>query len=86
LSDIFFYVDLVFVLDIQRVLKDLQRTRLSVIIRFGSSLSTSFVSKLDWRHTGELRKRDNLLRYRGEEVGEEPIHTTARKPGPLKDQ
>ncbi len=38
-------------------------------------------SKLDRRHTGRLRKRDNMLR--GEGVGEEPNYTTARKPGPL---
>jgi hypothetical protein len=32
------------------------------------------------RHTGTLRKRHNLLKEVG--VGEEPKHTTARKPGP----
>ncbi len=35
-------------------------------------------NKLDWRDTGRPRKRDNLLTGKG--VGEEPIHTTARKP------
>jgi hypothetical protein len=39
------------------------------------------VSKINRRHTGRLIKRDNLLT--GEGVGEEPNHTTARKPGPL---
>jgi hypothetical protein len=39
--------------------------------------------KLDQRHTGRLRKRDNLLTGERGEVGEEPKHTTARKPGPL---
>jgi hypothetical protein len=33
---------------------------------------------LDRRHTGRLRKRDNLL---AGGVGEEPDHTTARKTG-----
>jgi hypothetical protein len=42
------------------------------------------VSKLDRRHIGRLRKRDNLLtEKRGRGVREEPKHTTARKPGPL---
>ncbi len=41
--------------------------------------------KLGRRHTGRQRKRDNLLTGDGgEEVGEEPKHTTAIKPGPLK--
>ncbi len=40
----------------------------------------SSFSKLDRRHTGRLRKRDNLLTGRGKGVGEEPDHTTARKP------
>jgi hypothetical protein len=36
------------------------------------------------RHTGSLRKRDNLLRGEREKgVGEEPNQMTARKPGPL---
>jgi hypothetical protein len=38
-------------------------------------------SKLDQRHTGRLKQKDILLA--GEGVGEEPNHTTARKPGPL---
>jgi hypothetical protein len=40
-------------------------------------------SKLDRRHKGRLRKRDNMLTGEGEGVGEEPNHTTARKPSPL---
>jgi hypothetical protein len=43
----------------------------------------SHIRKLDRRHIGRLRKRDELLTGEGEEVGEEPNHTTARKPGPL---
>ncbi len=35
------------------------------------------VSKLDLRHTGRLRKGDNLLTERGEGVEEEPNYTTA---------
>jgi hypothetical protein len=43
------------------------------------------VSKLDWRHTGRLRKRNNLLKgERGEGAGVEPNHTTARKIGSPK--
>jgi hypothetical protein len=38
---------------------------------------------LDRRHTGVLRKRDNLLTQEGKGVGEEPKHTTAKKPVPL---
>jgi hypothetical protein len=61
----------------QRVLNDLERTRLSRcrIIRLlaHSSPPPSPVSKLDRRHTGRLRKRDNLLtREEGMGVGEEP--------------
>jgi hypothetical protein len=40
-------------------------------------LSPSPVSNLDLRHTGRLRKRNNLLTGEGEGVGEEPNHTTA---------
>ncbi len=38
------------------------------------------VRKLDWQHTGRLRKRDNLLTGEGREkgVGEEPNHKTAK--------
>jgi hypothetical protein len=36
-------------------------------------------SKLDWRHTGRLRKRDNLLMGAGVKTN----NATARKPGPL---
>jgi hypothetical protein len=35
---------------------------------------------LHWRHTGSLRKRDNLLTGEG---GGEPNHKTAKMPGPL---
>jgi hypothetical protein len=41
------------------------------------------VSKLERRHTGRLRKRDNLLTGWGEGAGKEPNYTTARKPGSL---
>jgi hypothetical protein len=42
------------------------------------------VIKLERRHTGSQRDRDNLIRGDlGEGVGEEPNHMTARKPGPL---
>jgi hypothetical protein len=44
-------------------------------------LPPSPVSKLDRRHSGRLRKRDNM--QAGEGRGKEPNHTTARKPGPL---
>jgi hypothetical protein len=44
-------------------------------------LPPSPVSKLDRQHTARLRKRDNLLT--GEGMGEEPKHTSARKPGSL---
>jgi hypothetical protein len=37
----------------------------------------------DRRHTGRLRKRNNLLTVEGMEAEEEPNHTPARKPGPL---
>ncbi len=37
----------------------------------------SLVIKLGWRHTGRLRKRDNLLT--GEGVGEEPNRTTRER-------
>jgi hypothetical protein len=37
------------------------------------------VSKLDWRHTGRVRKRDNLLTGVGKQrEGEEPNNTTAK--------
>jgi len=47
--------------------------------------SHSNISKLDRRHTGRLKKIDNFLmgEYRGKGVGEEPNHTSARKPGRL---
>ncbi len=42
------------------------------------------VSNLDGRHTGRLRKRDNLMTGElGKGTMEEPNHMTARKPGPL---
>ncbi len=44
-------------------------------------LYPSPVGKLDRRHTGRLRMRNNLLT--GEGVGEEPKCTMARKPDPL---
>jgi hypothetical protein len=44
--------------------------------------SSSPLRKLGRKHTGRLRKRDNLLTGKGRR-GEEPNHTTARKPGPL---
>jgi hypothetical protein len=40
------------------------------------------VDKLDRRHTVRPRIRDNLLKGKG--GGEEPNHTTAKKPAPLK--
>jgi hypothetical protein len=40
------------------------------------------VSKLDRRHTGRPRKRDNFLT--GEGMGDEPNHSTTIKPGPLQ--
>ncbi len=45
--------------------------------------SPSSVSKLYWRPTGRLRKRDTLLTGRREGRGKEPNHRTARKPGTL---
>jgi hypothetical protein len=42
------------------------------------------VSKLDWRHTGRLRKRNNLLTGEKGGKGKEPNHRTARKPGTLQ--
>jgi hypothetical protein len=51
------------------------------VVGFGSFPTPSPASRLDGRHTGRLRKRDNLLR--GEGVGEEPNNTTARNLGPL---
>jgi hypothetical protein len=46
----------------QRVLNDLKRNRLLAAIWFGSSHTPtpSSVTKLDWRHTGRLRKRDGM--------------------------
>jgi hypothetical protein len=42
------------------------------------------VGKLDQRNTGGQKERQlDYGRARGEGVGEEPNHTTARKPGPL---
>jgi hypothetical protein len=61
----------------QRVLNDLQRTRLSC--------PPSPVSTLDRRHTRRLKKNRQLDDRRGGGKGreKEPNHTTARKPGPL---
>ncbi len=71
----------------QTGLTDLQRTKIACgrMIRLHARPSTlpSPVSKLDRRHTGRLRKRDNLLTEEGGGMGVEPIHTTARKLGPL---
>jgi hypothetical protein len=48
------------------------------------SLFPSTARKLDWRHTGRLRKKENLLTSDGGKgVGVEPNHTTARKNGSL---
>jgi hypothetical protein len=58
----------------QRVLNTLWRTRLSRfrLIWLLPHYPPSFVSKLDRRHTGRLRKRDNLLARGGGWVSEEP--------------
>ncbi len=55
------------------------------VVWFGSSPSPpSFVSKLDRRHTGRLRRIFNLLTGEGgKRLWEEPNHATARNPGPL---
>jgi hypothetical protein len=45
-------------------------------------LSHSSISKLDRRHTQDDWERETIARGRGVGVGEEPNHTTARKPGP----
>ncbi len=69
---------------IQRVMNDLWRTRLSVsVVALHPPPLPSPVSKLDRWHTGRLRKRDKFLTGVREGKGEEPNHTTARKPGPL---
>ncbi len=52
----------------QRILNDLQRARLSrgrMNWLLAHTLPPSPVSKFDRRHTGRLRKRDNLLREEG---------------------
>ncbi len=57
---------------IQRVLNDLERTRLSscrVIWLLPNPLPPSPVCKLNWRHTGKLRKRDNLPTGEGGGLG-----------------
>jgi hypothetical protein len=46
---------------------------------FGSTPAPSPVSKLDRRHTGRLRKRDNLLTGKGKGGGVDPNHTTTVK-------
>ncbi len=46
-------------------------------------LASAPVSFPDRRHTGRLRKRDNLLTGEGEGVGEESNPNTTRKPDPL---
>ncbi len=56
----------------------------SMIYRGSGFLAFSLPRKLDRRHTGRLRKERQLADGRsGKGVGEEPKHTTARKPGPL---
>jgi hypothetical protein len=74
----------------QRVLNYLSRTMLSHggrsydLAPRPSTPPPSPVSKLDWRHTGRLRRRDNtLLPGEGEGAGKEMNHSAARKPGPL---
>jgi hypothetical protein len=42
-------------------------------------LFPTFLSVLDRRHTGRLRKRENMSMGEGVGVLEEPNHTTARK-------
>jgi hypothetical protein len=51
----------------QRLLNDLERTMLSAVVMIWllSRPPPSPVSKLDRRHTGRLRKRDNLLLREG---------------------
>ncbi len=60
----------------QRVLNDFQSTTLShrlMIWLLPRPIPPLPVSKLDWWHTGRLRKRDVLpILERGERVGEEP--------------
>ncbi len=56
------------------------------VVWFGTS-PPRLVSKLDRQHTWRLWKRNNLLTGEGGKgVGEEPNHTTARKPSPLKSR
>ncbi len=58
---------------------------LFAVVWFGSYLPLSPypACKLNGRHTGRLRKRDNFLTEKGRGGAEEPNHTTSRKPGPL---
>jgi hypothetical protein len=67
---------------LQRLLYELQRTRLSPSRMMAPPPSP--VCKLDRRHTGSLSKRYELLTSDGtwEGVVEEPSQYTARKPGP----
>jgi hypothetical protein len=70
---------------IQRVLNDSYRTRLSRRRMIWLLPHPSPVSKLDRRHTGRLWKRDNLPTWGWEGGGGDAkphYHTTARKPGP----
>ncbi len=66
----------------QRVLNGLQRTRL-IIRLLAHPLPPSPISKLSLFLSLPMCRRSGLLTRDGEGVGEEPNHTTARKPGPL---
>ncbi len=71
----------------QRLQSDLQRTRLSrhrLIWFLPPPPPLSPVSKLSLFLSLSVCRRWSLLTNRGEGVGEEPYHTTARKPGPSK--
>jgi hypothetical protein len=66
----------------QRVLNDLKRARLSrdrMIWLLAHSFPPSLVSYLDQRHTGRMRKRDNLLLGEGEEGGGQGAVSYGRK-------
>ncbi len=66
---------------------DIERARLSrgrMLWLLAHPFPPSPVSKLDRRHTGRLRNRDNLLSGEGGKgVGEDPNHTTATKHSPV---
>ncbi len=67
----------------QRVSNDHRGPGFLAVICFGSTPPPSPVSKLGLRHTGKLRKSDNLLTGKEEGLGEEPNHMITRKPSPL---